>query len=112
MSTINVIPEYKDFSEFYVKGVLPYKELNPTHIRLDGKMRGSTRNFSAYFWYSGKKWKVGADTHIDRLKLAYDACKASDEPFVIKSTRDKKGQYLEIKGQPIRDKKFYVYNAG
>ncbi|ETZ19115.1 hypothetical protein [Pedobacter sp. V48] len=111
MSAINVIPEYKDFSEFYIQAVLSYKELNPTHIRLDGKMLGSTRNVSAYFWYLDKKWKVGADTRIDRLKLAFEACKASDEPFVIKHTRDKKGEYLEIKGQPIRDKKFYVYRA-
>ena len=112
MSPVNVIPEYKNFSEFYIQAVLPYKELNPTHIRLDGKMLGSTRNVSAYFWYLDKKWKVSADTHIDRLKLAFEACKASDEPFVVKYTRDKKGEYLEIKGQPIRDKKFYVYRAG
>ena len=112
MRTINVIPEYKDFTEFYTQAVLPYKEQNPTHIRLDGKMLGSTRNVSAYFWYLGQKWKVDADTYIDRLKLAFEACKASDEPFVIKHTRDKKGDCLEIKGQPIRNKKFYVYKVG
>jgi hypothetical protein len=112
MSTINVIPEYKDFNEFYTQAVLPYKEKNPTDIRLDGKMLGSTRNVSAYFWYLGEKWEVGADTHIDRLKLAFEASKASDEPFKIKHTRDKKGAYLVIKGQPLRDKKFYVYSVG
>jgi hypothetical protein len=113
MSTINIIPEYKDFNEFYNKAVLPYKEQNPTDIRLDGKLLGSTRNVSAYFWYLNQKWEVAADTHLDKLKLAFEAAQASDdEPFKVKHTRDKKGAFLVIKGQPLRDKKFYVYKVG
>lgn len=112
MSTINAIPEYKDFEEFYIQTVIPYKDLNPTHIRLDGKILGSSRNVSAYFWYLNKKWMINAETHLDRLKIAFEACKASSEPFKIKYTRDKKGSYLVTKGQPLRDKKFYVYSVG
>ncbi|MFP5079192.1 hypothetical protein [Pedobacter sp. JCM 36344] len=111
MSTNNVIPEYQSFNEFYLQQVIPYKQLNPTHIRLDGKILGSSRNVSAYFWYLNKKWKVDADTHIDRLKLAFYKSETTAEPFSIKQTRDKKGECLVIKGQPLRDKKFYIYKA-
>lgn len=112
MSEKNVIPEYKDFKEFYLNAVLPLKEKNPTFRRLDGKDAGSTRNVFAYFWYMDKKWRVDADTYIDRLKLAYEQCEKSAEPFVIKATRDHKGESLSIKGQPVRNKKFNVYKVG
>lgn len=111
MNTIKSLPEYQDFKEFYLKEVAPYKEKNPTHIRLDGKILGASRNTVAYFWYLDKKWKINAETQIDKLKLAYELAQNTDEPFVVKNARDHKGQYLEIKGQPIRGKKFYVYNA-
>lgn len=112
MSEKNVIPEYKDFKEFYLQAVLPLKEQNPTYRRLDGKDAGSTRNVFAYFFYKDKKWRVGADTYIDRLKLAFEQAELSDEPFVIKDTRDYKGERLSIKGQPVRNQKFNVFNAG
>ena len=111
MSEINTIPEYKDFKEFYVNAVLPLKEQNPTFRRLDGKTVGSTRKVTAYFWYKDKKWRVDADTYIDRLKIAFDEFEKSDEPFKIKATRDNKGESLSIKGQPIRNQKFNVYSA-
>ena len=111
MSKINTIPEYKDFKEFYTQGVLPYKAQNPTHIRLDGKILGSSRNVSAYFWYLNKKWKINAETYIDRMKLAFEACEKGDEPFVIKFTRDKVGEYLVIKGHPLRNNKFNVFRV-
>ena len=111
MTAINTIPEYKDFKEFYIKGVQPLKEQNPSYIRLDGKIKGSTRNVAAYFWYKEKKWKVNADTYIDRLKIAFQEYEKSEEPFVVKRLRDDKGQYLAINGQPVRDMKFYVYSV-
>jgi hypothetical protein len=111
MSTIRTIPEYKDFKEFYLNSVLPLKEQNPAFRRLDGKTVGSTRNVYAYFWYADKKWRVGADTYIDRLKIAFDTFEKTDSPFVIKPTRDHQGESLSIKGQPIRNQKFNVYNA-
>lgn len=112
MSKISVTPEYHSFQEFYLQQVVPYKQLNPTHIRLDGKMLGATRKASAYFWYMNKKWKVDADTYIDRLKLAFEKAEITDEPFTMKHTRDKKGECLVIKDHPLRNKKFYVYKVG
>lgn len=109
MSEVNVIPEFKDFKTFYKKVVEPLKKANIGIVRLDGKLKGDTRNTFAYFWYQDKKWRVKADTHIDRLKIAFDGLANSDEPFEIKALRDNKGEYLAIKGQPVRDSKFYVY---
>jgi hypothetical protein len=109
MSDVRVIPEFKDYKSFYKKAVEPLKKANIGQIRLDGKLQGGTRNVFAYFWYKDKKWKVNADTHLDRLKIAFDELAKSDEPFVIKATRDSKGESLSIKGQPVRNAKFYVY---
>jgi len=109
MSEINIIPEFKDFKTFYKKAVEPLKKANIGHIRLDGKMGGGTRNVFAYFWYKDKKWRVNADTHIDRLKIAFDEFANTEEPFVIKPLRDYNGETLSIKGQPIRNTKFNVF---
>lgn len=106
---MNTIPEFKDFKTFYKKAVEPLKKANIGQIRLDGKLKGGTRNVFAYFWYMDKKWKVNADTYIDRLKLAYDQLEHTEEPFEIKATRDHKGETLTIKGQPVRNSKFHVY---
>jgi hypothetical protein len=109
MEAVNVIPVYKDFKEFYVEKVLPYKNANPMQIRLDGKNFGTSKKVAAYFWYADKKWRVESDTYIDRLKLAYENFDKNDEPFLVKHTRDNKGECLVINGQPLRDKKFFVY---
>jgi len=109
MSEANVIPEFKDFKTFYKKAVEPLKKANIAYVRLDGKLKGDTRNTFAYFWYNDKKWRVKADTYIDRLKLAFDEFDKTDEPFIIKSLRDNKGEVLTIKGQPVRNTKFNVF---
>lgn len=112
MSTINTIPTFENFTDFYKQVVEPLKQANVAHIRLDGKLKGKTRNVFAYFMYQDKKWRVDADTYIDRLKIAYEAAQQSDEPFVIKATRNNKGEALCIKGQPVRNDKFNVYRVG
>ncbi|WP_342327419.1 hypothetical protein [Pedobacter sp. FW305-3-2-15-E-R2A2] len=112
MSTINTIPTFENFTEFYQKAVEPLKQENIAYIRLDGKLKGGTRNIFAYFWYNDKKWSVSADTFIDRLKIAFELAQKTAEPFVIKATRDHKGESLSIKGQPIRNNKFSVYKVG
>ena len=109
MSDSNTKQTFTDFKEFYLKGVEPLKAANPALIRLDGKLTGNTRVVFGYFLYQDKKWKVNADTHIDRIKLAYALVEKGEDPFVIKVLRDNKGEYLTIKGQPVRDSKFYVY---
>jgi hypothetical protein len=109
MTTSNTKQTFADFQEFYTKAVEPLKSANPAFIRLDGKIKGDTRIVFAYFLYEGKKWKVNADTHIDRLKLAFDEAAKGNDPFVIKALRDNKGEYLAIKGQPVRNSKLYIY---
>lgn len=109
MSETNVIPEFKDFKTLYKKAVEPLKKANIAYVRLDGKLKGDTRNTFAYFWYNDKKWRVKADTYIDRLKLAFDEFDKTDEPFIIKPLRDNKGEVLTIKGQPVRNTKFNVF---
>ncbi len=106
---MNVIPEFNDFKTFYKKAVEPLKKQNIGIVRLDGKLKGDTRNTFAYFWYRDKKWRVKADTHIDRLKIAFDQLILNDDPFIIKPLRDHKSEILAIKGQQIRDSKFYVF---
>lgn len=112
MSTINVIPTFDNFTDFYKQAVEPLKQANVAHIRLDGKLKGKTRNVFAYFMYEGKKWRVDADTYIDRLKLAYELAQETEAPFVIKATRDHKSESLSIKGQPVRNDRFNVYRVG
>jgi len=105
----NAKPTFSDFKEFYIQAVEPLKKDNPVFVRLDGKIKGDTRVVFAYFQYQDKKWKVNADTHIDRLKIAFDEIEKGNDPFVIKTLRDGKGEYLAIKGQPVRNSKLYIY---
>jgi len=109
MSNSNIKETFADFKEFYLKAVEPLKKATPAIIRLDGKIKGDTRIVFAYFQYQDQKWKVNADTHIDRLKLAFDEFEKGNDPFVIKALRDNKGQYLAIKGQPVRNAKLSIY---
>ncbi|AMP98299.1 hypothetical protein AY601_1382 [Pedobacter cryoconitis] len=109
MTNDNAKQIFADFNEFYVKAVEPLKKENPIFVRLDGKTKGDTRVIFAYFMYQDRKWKVNADTHIDRLKIAFDLGAKGDDPFVIKMLRDNKGEYLAIKGQPVRNSKIYIY---
>jgi hypothetical protein len=111
MSANTTKPVYQDFITFYEDAVKPFKTANHAAIRLDNKLKGNSKSFYAYFMYQEKKWKVASDTHISKLDLAYEAVKNGDDPFVIKPTRDHKGETLNIKGQPIRDTRFYVYSA-
>jgi len=111
MATDNSKPVYKDFQTFYAEAVLPLKQANHAYIRLDGKLKGSTRSFFAYFLYEGKKWKVAADTHIEKLDQAFEAFSQGNDPFVIKALRDNQGETLALKGDPIRNTRFYVFSA-
>ncbi len=102
-------PTFESFKEFYQDFVIPLKEKNPEFIRLDGQVTGSTRSAAAYFKYRGDKWKIDADTQIDRLKTAFELLQEGKDPFLIKPTQNNTGECLIIKEQPLRSKKFYVY---
>lgn len=109
MSNSNTKVIYEDFTEFYTKAVEPLKKENPAFMRLDGKLKGDTRVVFGYFLYDGHKWKVYADTHIDRLKLAFDEIQKGNDPWIAKALRDYKGEYLAIKGQPVRNAKLSIF---
>lgn len=109
MAINNTKETFADFKEFYTKAVEPLKDANTGIIRLDGKLTGNTRITFAYFQYQDKNWRVNADTHIDRLKIAFDEFAKGNDPFVIKALRDHAGEYLAIKGQPVRNNKLYIY---
>jgi hypothetical protein len=111
MAIDNSKPIYPDFATFYKEVVQPIKAANHAFIRLDGKLKGNTRSFFGYFMYQEKKWKVAADTHIAKLDLIFDEINKGNDPFVIKPTRDHRGEILAIKGQPVRDTRLYIYNA-
>jgi hypothetical protein len=111
MATNNAKPVYKDFQTFYTEAVLPLKTANHAFIRLDGKLKGNTRIVFGYFMYENKKWRVAADTHIQKLDLAFEEFNKENDPFLIKATRDHQGEILTIKGDPIRNTRFYVYSA-
>ncbi|WP_113660977.1 hypothetical protein [Pedobacter nanyangensis] len=102
-------PTFESFQEFYIEFVAPLKNNNPEYIRLDGQTTGSTRGAAAYFKYRGNKWKVDADTQIDKLKIAFELLQRGEDPFLIKPTQNNTGECLIIKEQPLRNKKFYVY---
>lgn len=106
-----LIPSFDSFNEFYTELVIPLKKKNPEFIRLDGKITGSTRNPAAYFMYKSNKWKVDADTYLDRLTIAFDKMEAGEDPFLIKPTLNKKGECLIIKDESLKNKKFYVYKV-
>ncbi|WP_219225399.1 hypothetical protein [Pedobacter antarcticus] len=109
MTENNSKPKFEDFITFYEKAVLPLQKENIGLIRLDGQLKGDTRVTFAYFDYEGKTWRVNADTHIDRLKIAYDEFVKGNDPFQIKYLRDNRKAYLAIKGQPVRNAKLYIY---
>ncbi|WP_293302508.1 hypothetical protein [Pedobacter sp. UBA4863] len=107
-----LIPTFESFKDFYAEFVVPLKNENPEFIRLDGQTTGSTRGAAAYFKYKDNKWKVDADTQIDKLKIAFDLLREGEDPFLITPTQNNTGECLIIKGQALRNKKFYVYKIG
>lgn len=100
---------YADFQQFYVNEVEPHIKNNPSYIRLDGRIYGSSRKVFGYFIYDGIKWKVDEDTQINKIHTAYQLLPKN--PFEIADTKNKKGKCLIIKGEPLSKKKFYVYTC-
>lgn len=101
--------KFENFKSFYEELVKPLKKANPEWLRLDGRIEKGNRTIYAYFQYQQIVWKVDADTHFEKLKLAFDKLQKEEEPFEIKSTQKNKGKCLTIKGEPTYNKKFYVY---
>lgn len=104
-------PIFEDYQAFYAKSVAPLKTKHPDYIRLDGKTEGSNRKAFAYFKYQDQLWKIDADTYVEKLDIAWLMVKETNEPFIIRPTRDGKSKCLTIVGEPLTPKRFYVYQT-
>ena len=108
---------YNSFAEFMEKIVIPQKEANPDHKRLDGREKDGNREIAGIFRYNNKMWKVHADTRYEPLLIAYDALQENkkDDLFNEASTNTGKGRNLLLvdklqqKLSNPRFKHLYIY---
>jgi len=102
---------HKDFVNLMEMEFLPLHQKNPTHIRIDGQRTGGNYEVAGRFRHSGKTWKVHADTHYDRMMLAYEALKndKSANPFVEESTKHGRSLVLRSGLRPKGHKYIYIY---
>jgi hypothetical protein len=107
-----IYPSYVDFAESLV---LPARDANPAHRRLDGERTGG--NWAAFgdFRHRGKRWRVHADTHYEPLIVAYEAAKTGVDPFVEAPTPTRRSldltDDLRAKLTEPRHKYIYVYEV-
>ena len=95
--------------------LLPLQAANPASIRLDGNRTGGNWEVAGRFRHGGKVWRIHADTHYEPLKLAYEASKRGEEPFVEDQTPH--GTCLVLTAtlaakQQERFKYLYIYQEG
>lgn len=87
---------FESYAQFVENVVLPRKEANPSHRRLDGSPTGGNWAVAGVFRYEKREWKVHEDSHYEPLLIAYDAWKTGDKsPFVEEQT--KRGTCLNLK---------------
>ena len=77
---------YRDFCSFYRQVVVPAKNKNPGHKRLDGKFSGGSRDSAGEFIFGDRKWTVHTDTHYEPLQIAFEGFKKGPVPFEVKET--------------------------
>jgi hypothetical protein len=102
---------HDDFVHLMETEFLPLRKKSPTHIRIDGQLTGGNYEVAGRFRHHGKTWKVHADTHYDRLMLAYDVLKKdkSADPFVEEPTKHGTSLVLRSDLRPKGDKYIYIY---
>jgi hypothetical protein len=106
---------HPSFVAFVEAVVLPGKEANPTHRRLDGQPTGGNFDVAGEFRYRSRTWKVHADTHYETLLYAYEAAKRGSDPFVEAPT--KRGMSLDLNDELRRTlteprfKYIYIYET-
>lgn len=105
------VTQFESFDEFYKQAVEPLRKQNPTYIRLDGCISGSSRKAFAYFIFEGNRWKVDSDTHIEKLQKAYRMSKSGETPFSKMPTKGGKGECLVITKEPLLKKLLYIYKV-
>ena len=100
--------KFDRFIDFYNEAVVPYKQANKKHLRLDGRTSGGSRKVFGHFYYQDKYWKVDSDTWIVKLEIAFNEIQKGVDPFRIIKTRNSKNECLIIICQKGA-KHFYVY---
>ena len=60
------------------------------HIPCNGNRRLSSggRQAFAYFRYAGRKWRLNADSKVERVMQAYERLKSGREPFIMTTTNN------------------------
>lgn len=107
---------YASYERFVEDVVLPRREANPSHRRLDGWTSGGNLAVAGRFRYDGREWKVHEDSHYEPLLIAHDAFRRGDStPFVEEPT--KRGTSLHLKPElrarmsDTRHKYIYIYST-
>jgi hypothetical protein len=95
MATVAPADTFGSFKEFVEQVIMPMHALNPADERLDGQPSGGNREVVGTFFHAGRPWKVHADTHYDRLLLAFDALgRGAEDPFI--QQRTPRGNSLDL----------------
>lgn len=110
---------HDDFVGFVKSVVLPNRNSNPSHVRLDGNSTGGNREIAGMFRHQGKIWKVHADTHYEPLILAYEFIleNKGKDPFLENPTGTGIGICLVLKdsiqhlSSKPRFKYLYIYEV-
>lgn len=78
---------FESYERFVEEVVLPRKQANPSHLRLDGSPTGGNWAIAGIFRHDGRYWKVHEDSHYQPLMIAYEAAREGRDPFVHDTTR-------------------------
>ena len=79
---------YNSFISLYENKINLLIKDNPDWSRLDGRNSGGNREVFGKFKYKGKVWKINSDTHIKKLKIAYELFIKGELPFIEKRTKN------------------------
>ena len=51
---------------------------------------------TAYFRYEGRRWRLNADSKVDRVMRADECLKLGEDPFIVESTRREGSPCLDL----------------
>jgi len=100
---------HPSFEIFYIKVIVPETKYI-RFSRLDGKEKGGNPAPFAYFRYSGSTWQINCDSHLYRIKEAYDSFYKGEDPFKVLVSAKGKRQCLELKKR-TGFKHIYIYQV-
>jgi len=106
-----------DYLQFMAEVVIPRKNANPHHSRLDGWPSGGNLTVAGRFRHHNKLWEVHADSRYEPLFLAEASLKKGTDPFAEQLTRTGKRYCLVLIDSLQRRMKqpgikhLYIYEA-